>query len=565
MTLGRRPILVAVVLWAAVAAASLTLRPPLPIDETRYLSVAWEMWSAGDFLVPRLNAEPYSHKPPLLFWLMQAGWAAVGVAEWWARLVPPLAGLGTMFGAGRLAALLWPDRPGIAASAPLALIGCGGFAVVSTMTNFDTLLALTVVIGLIGLAMIGRAAMAPGSSARGPRAQGSRTRGWTLFALGLGLGVLAKGPVVLLHLLPAALLAPVWMPAPERGWRRHYGGLALAVLGGAALALLWAVPAGIAGGPEYRDAIFWGQTAGRVVDSFAHDRPFWWYLPLLPVALFPWIWWPAPWRMLGQGAPPGDRMGLKFLACSGGVGFVALSLVSGKGPHYLTPLMPAAALLIAYALVRAGDGGPRRWYLWSVAAVMLTLAGLVEGLAWAPRGWAPRAWLDGIVHFPGDGGLGAASTAGAAALAAGAGAIFLCRRWPPARQALVLASVAPLLIVTVLGVFQAVFRPYYDLHPIARYLAAVERQGRPIGHMGDYKGQYDFLGRMTGTMELLTHDSQVPPWLARNPNGALVAIQDRLQTVYDDAPEFIQPYRNRYIAVWSAEVLARRAHVIVDF
>ena len=38
--------------WAAFAAASIWLRPLWPVDETRYASVAWEMWLRGDFLVP---------------------------------------------------------------------------------------------------------------------------------------------------------------------------------------------------------------------------------------------------------------------------------------------------------------------------------------------------------------------------------------------------------------------------------------------------------------------------------------------------------------------------------
>jgi hypothetical protein len=46
--------------------------PVLPIDETRYLAVAWEMRLHGDFLVPHLNGAPYSDKPPLLFWLINA-------------------------------------------------------------------------------------------------------------------------------------------------------------------------------------------------------------------------------------------------------------------------------------------------------------------------------------------------------------------------------------------------------------------------------------------------------------------------------------------------------------
>ncbi len=35
-----------------LALLQLWLRPLMPVDETRYLGVAWEMWRRGDFLVP---------------------------------------------------------------------------------------------------------------------------------------------------------------------------------------------------------------------------------------------------------------------------------------------------------------------------------------------------------------------------------------------------------------------------------------------------------------------------------------------------------------------------------
>ncbi|HHB76580.1 MAG TPA: glycosyltransferase, partial [Desulfobulbus sp.] len=54
-------------LWLVLVITALLCRPPLPIDETRYLSVAWEMWQNHQFLVPHINGLPYSHKPPLLF------------------------------------------------------------------------------------------------------------------------------------------------------------------------------------------------------------------------------------------------------------------------------------------------------------------------------------------------------------------------------------------------------------------------------------------------------------------------------------------------------------------
>ena len=76
--------------WLASVATAIASRPLLPIDETRYASVAWEMWRSGQYLVPQLNGAPYSDKPPLLFWLILAGWRVVGPVELWARLIGPV-------------------------------------------------------------------------------------------------------------------------------------------------------------------------------------------------------------------------------------------------------------------------------------------------------------------------------------------------------------------------------------------------------------------------------------------------------------------------------------------
>src|SRR4029077_16370958 len=75
------PILLGLVLLAPIV----FLLPPLPIDETRYLAVAWEMRQTGEFLVPHRSGDLESQKPPLLFWLINAGWAITGVHAWTAR------------------------------------------------------------------------------------------------------------------------------------------------------------------------------------------------------------------------------------------------------------------------------------------------------------------------------------------------------------------------------------------------------------------------------------------------------------------------------------------------
>ena len=111
------------VCWLICLVSAIVLRPPLPVDETRYLAVAWEMWLRDDFLVPYLNGEAYHHKPPLLFWLMHAGWSVFGVNEWWPRLVAPLFALAALWWTGRLSRLLWPDDTTAASLAPIVLVG----------------------------------------------------------------------------------------------------------------------------------------------------------------------------------------------------------------------------------------------------------------------------------------------------------------------------------------------------------------------------------------------------------------------------------------------------------
>jgi hypothetical protein len=85
--LRQAPVGIAAAFWLRAVTVALANRSVLPIDETRYLAVAWEIWSRGNFVLPTLNGEAYSHKPPLLYWIIHAGWAAFGVNEWWPHLV----------------------------------------------------------------------------------------------------------------------------------------------------------------------------------------------------------------------------------------------------------------------------------------------------------------------------------------------------------------------------------------------------------------------------------------------------------------------------------------------
>jgi 4-amino-4-deoxy-L-arabinose transferase-like glycosyltransferase len=130
------------------ALVALGLRPATPLDELRYLAVAWEMWLRGDFLVPYLNGVPYSHKPPMLFWLMQAGWALFGVNEWWPRLVPALVGAVAVALLQRVARDLWPADTNAARLAPWLLGGGVAWLFCVQMVMFDVLLCAWVILGM---------------------------------------------------------------------------------------------------------------------------------------------------------------------------------------------------------------------------------------------------------------------------------------------------------------------------------------------------------------------------------------------------------------------------------
>ncbi|HHJ40275.1 MAG: hypothetical protein AXA67_06755 [Methylothermaceae bacteria B42] len=501
-------------LWGSALAVALATRPLLPIVEARYVSVAWEMWTRGDFLVPYLNGEPYPHKPPLLFWLIHGGWWLFGVNAWWPRLVCPLVGLLCLGQTALLARRLWPDQPEIARSAPWLLFGTLFFTFFYTLVQFDLLVTACTLLGLLGLLQA---------------AQGQH-RGFAFFGLAIGLGVLAKGPVILLHLFPAALLAPLWTSSGRSP--RWFLGLFLALLGGAVIALAWAIPAAYSGGEAYREAIFWKQTAGRVVNSFAHRHPWWWYLPMLPLLLAPWVGWPSLWKRpeasgLRHLFKPGrvvcfekrrehlpeasHRYPLAFLTTWLAPVFVGFSLVSGKQLKYLLPLLPGAILLFAATLDSRKqlitDSRAPAYYI-GVTGLFFTLLPLA-----APHLGLPR--LATLPVWPG-------------ALLILASMIGL-RFWRPVALAPTIrgmtAASALIIVLAHLGPIRAL-APTYDVTEVAANIGRFQKAGVIVAHAGKYHGQFHFPGRLRRPLVVIPVSS-IKTWANQHPKAVIVVYRNR--------------------------------------
>ena len=492
-----RGILWSLILAVVLIAATLLCRPLLPPDETRYLSVAWEAHVRGDFLVSHLNGDPYSHKPPLLFWLINAVWALTGVSEFAARLVSPAAGIVCVLLTRQLAVRLWPDDRRTAFCAPMMLVSSMLWMCFGSATMFDTLLTCFTLAALLGIL----------------RAQGGAPlSGWIITGAAIGFGVLSKGPVVLVHVLPAALLAPWWSATARAAWLRWYGGSILAIVIGAAMGLAWAIPSAMAGGPDYGKELLFGQTAGRMVNSFAHCQPFWWYLPILPGCLCPWILFGAFWR--GCRIVKTDSS-LRFLICCTGGSFLILSAVSGKQAYYLLPMLPACILIMARTAsvvehVAVRDQLPivlGTVFMGSVPFIVsqlgartpANLAGLID------QRWSILLVLCGLI--PG-----------------------VLRTTRPATSVASIGTAAVAFITLLHLSLSGGFWNEFNMRPLAEF---VSRQEQPVAWYGNYNGELNFPGRIPRIHEVATED-ELREWLSDDPSRiAVIRLPNSLKAAIE--------------------------------
>jgi 4-amino-4-deoxy-L-arabinose transferase-like glycosyltransferase len=512
-------------IWLVLVSIALYVRPLLPVDETRYAAVAWEMWLGNDFLVPHLNGELYSHKPPLLFWLMQFTWLLFGVNDWSLRLISPLFALGTVYLSSAIARLLWPDRKAIADMAPIMLLGSGFWIFFSTLTMFDMMLTFFAALAIYSLLKLAHAGLTL------PR--------WLLLGAAIGGGVLSKGPVILLHLLPVALSAPWWQRDFKSGpyWKQWYAGLVFSILLGAAIALCWAIPAGIAGGEVYRKAIFWGQTQGRLVESFAHPLPWWWYAQFMPALLLPWILMKPVWR--GLKTLNLKDAGLRFCAAWGVPLFIVFSAISGKRIHYLLPMFPLLVLVLARAVEEIQDRQidwqcAHRW----VAALLALLGSVMSILPWIPSLTHRNAELAALSPLWGVGALTVAA---------------LLWRYKARNAQESIFAVSTATIITVLVISSAIFSVMgerFDTRQIGAKIAEILEQDKEVAYIGAvYHGEYIFSGRLAKPVKVFHFLYLLEEWMPKHADAYLLMRFKKESDLPAQFPYYRHRYKNTYTAV----------------
>lgn len=301
-------------------------------DEPFFAEGAREMIDDGNWLVPHINGEVNSHKPPLFFWLIALFSLPFGqVSSVTARLPSVLAALTTLGATMYMARRAVTERVGLLTGAVLATSFL--FWEKARTAQIDSLLCCCITLALLAF-----------SEYRAGRLSG-RFAGVAFWAA-CALGTLAKGPVGLVVPLGTAVLVLAFERSLSRwlGFAPLLGPLAFVGIAGSWVGALelWPVPGYSVLGALREHFV------ERGLSGMDHLRPWWYYAKALPWVFFPWsLLLPGAvahaWRQRNSAAV---RLALVHS------GFIVLffSFSAEKRELYVLPALPAMAFLVAHFL-----------------------------------------------------------------------------------------------------------------------------------------------------------------------------------------------------------------------
>ncbi len=260
--------------WSLLLAATLFVLcinlgyPLFEPDEARNAELSLNVVRTGQWMSLELGGERYWDKPPLMAWAVAVCYKLFGVSEFTTRLPGNLAAVGMIivtFGLGR-------RLVGFRAAwlGALALIMSAGFVVCGRYVTMDAALTLSAVVTLWGAYFA-------------CDRERFSYRWWIVSAIAGGLGLLIKGPVVAVLTLPV-LIAALALNENRMllSWRRCwiYLGIVLVIAGP------WYLATGIVQ-PEFLLYFFWQHNVVRFSQAFNHQEPWWFYIPVLLLMMFP--------------------------------------------------------------------------------------------------------------------------------------------------------------------------------------------------------------------------------------------------------------------------------------
>ena len=336
-------------------------------DEGSNAGAPREMLERGDWVSPTLNGEPRFAKPVFTYWLIGMSYLVFGANEFSARV--PSALFGTLlilmqyWFLSRVATINVAWWSALCLLLNLEILAIGRMVLTDMVLIFFTTLTLF----SFWIAFSGE----------------RRAKRWYLLCYIASAGaMLTKGPVgvivPLLTVLFFALLTQNWRKV-IREIRSVAGILVFCCL---ALPWYWAMFT-IHGGAYLESAQ--ANTLGRYATIIGgHGGTILFYIPILLLGFLPWSGFLplALWEVLSdfkvQRMAGGKGQSLLVFAACWFLGvFLFFTLSATRLPHYIAPLFPAAAILVAFPIARfmGGEARPKAASAFWIILVLGTLLG----------------------------------------------------------------------------------------------------------------------------------------------------------------------------------------------
>jgi 4-amino-4-deoxy-L-arabinose transferase-like glycosyltransferase len=313
-------------------------------DEPRYAWIARDMMETHDWVTPHLYGKPWFEKPPLSYWAAGLCFRWFGVTEAAARLPSAISALLATLGMAWLALRLYGAETArwVLLLLPTT-VGIIGFShAASTDMPFSAMLTIAMVCAspILGLTR----------NKSTPMPRWGHLLALVLFGAFLGLAVLAKGPAAIL-LSGGAVFFWALFTKRKGGALRLLHPVAIASF--CATALPWYVLCARRNSGFLRVFIIEHNFKRYLTPEFQHIQPFWFYVPVLLVALLPWtalfLWstFHGAIRLLRTRRAQESTL---LLACWAGFCVVFFSISRSKLPGYILPALPALVLILAHTL-----------------------------------------------------------------------------------------------------------------------------------------------------------------------------------------------------------------------
>jgi len=331
--------------------------PPVDRDEARFAQATKQMLETGEYVDIRFQDEVRYKKPVGIYWLQAAAvtaGSALGVSE--ARTTIWLYRLPSLIGAsGAVLLTYWTALAFVtrrsALLAGLMMASSVLLGVEARLAKTDAFLLLTclTVMGVMARLYLGA------------RRQPEEDTGWALPALlwtAAAVSVLIKGPLILMFMGLTTLVLAIADRSGRWIWR-------MKPLAGIAWMLLLVLPWFLAivaksGGSFFVQAVGHDMLDKVTSGQEAHGAPPGYYLLLFFITF-----WPA--SVLAAPAVPAiwqarREAGARFLLAWLVPSWIVFEIVMTKLPHYVLPLYPAIAILIA-GILDAGALAKFRWMI----------------------------------------------------------------------------------------------------------------------------------------------------------------------------------------------------------